>query len=1122
MTMKNSIYSGNLMGGELLKELRGESVVIKNVTANEVTGTNIAGKNSFRYDPLGTGLKSTQQIPIDWSKFENHTFFNSAQAKTNVAFETVINNFPFDGSDIEIEEFLDGLTGFEKYVFDSFPKYVGYLNFSGSSSPSYISVNDRAGSTIPELSRNKSGDSVLDPGLGSMTLEMQVFIPEQVTNTSIIAQKINGSSGFTLVASESSSTTSCNIDFVISSGSFYSTVVTASIEKGRFVPIAAIFSREPNDKNVYLCVDGQVTTSEKHPSIGRLDFKSSPLTIATGSIHNISNYSLTGSFPLTGSVDDFKIYHKVRTISEISSSINNTTFPEPDLKLYFKFNEPTGSYTNNALVIDSSGNGLHSQITNFSLSSRTLHVNSPIQNEIVEYSPVLFTDHPDVVSLNEQLLESALEFDRNNPNLITRLIPQHYLAQEQEFYNLDSIEGEVGEAIDAQGTRPGNTKIGSVQIISALLYTWAKQFDEIKMFIDHYSSLNQLGYNETDTVASQLLPYLAQKYGINLPNFFRDIGIKGNQVDGTSLRDSKEQVLNFGEIQNTIWRRILYELPTLTRSKGTISAIKGIIRLAGVEPDANIRFKEFGGQRTSYLSAGRTPRSITQGFLNFSGSLSSDTINFGTSGIPTNFPFISGTFLSGTRSEPGDPIIAGNSNDGLFTSGSWSYEAIYKFDPIYDHATDQSLVRLNATGSSWTAHGVMANLVATAGATTSSLNLFVSSSQQGSNKLNIKIDGINIFDGDTWHISFGRSGSLNEPSSSYYLWAAKNSTDTVESRYQTSYYFDRDSFFSDLDSNINSSGSFICIGSQSIDTGANYLNGSSDDLEKTTIFSGKVGRIRFWSKQLSENELLEHSQNIESVGVESPRLNYNFVDELSGSWEKLRVDCWLNQPITSSSTGGGISIFDYSQNDYHMTGSGFESSAQVINSERLKSSVISMKFDEAVTDNKFRIRGLIDPSVHPEIGAESSPVFTVRKSEEPIDDLRFSMEVSPTRVLDEDIAKIFATLDELDDAIGAVELQFSPDYPKLEALRDVYFNRLTEKINLKLLFEFFKWFDKSMGSMIERFIPSNTVFLGSNYVIEPHSLERSKFSYLQSEIYVENRLKGPEQIVSFDTVIRIG
>ena len=84
-----------------------------------LSDTNHQGIDSFKYDPLGYPLKSTQQLNIDWSKFENHTFFSSAEVKVNEAFNRIINGYPFDGSRKEVEEFLDSLTGFEKWVIDS-------------------------------------------------------------------------------------------------------------------------------------------------------------------------------------------------------------------------------------------------------------------------------------------------------------------------------------------------------------------------------------------------------------------------------------------------------------------------------------------------------------------------------------------------------------------------------------------------------------------------------------------------------------------------------------------------------------------------------------------------------------------------------------------------------------------------------------------------------------------------------------------------------------------------------------------------------------------------------------------------------------------------------------------
>ena len=54
-------------------------------TGEEVVDTNIASSASFRYDPPGVGLRSSQQLDVDWSRFENHTFFSSAETKISIS-----------------------------------------------------------------------------------------------------------------------------------------------------------------------------------------------------------------------------------------------------------------------------------------------------------------------------------------------------------------------------------------------------------------------------------------------------------------------------------------------------------------------------------------------------------------------------------------------------------------------------------------------------------------------------------------------------------------------------------------------------------------------------------------------------------------------------------------------------------------------------------------------------------------------------------------------------------------------------------------------------------------------------------------------------------------------------
>ena len=252
---------------------------VSSLSLSEVADSALGSTASFSYDPVGAGLKSTQQLGLDWSKFENHTFFNSAQVKTNVAFDKIINEFPFDGTKKEIELFLETLTGFERYVYDSFPKNVGYLNFSGSSdvSPaegSYISVVDSAGVIFPKLSKNKTGERILDPGeKKSFSMDFHLFVPSQSNDNQVVFQKVAGSNhGFSVLLSQSDSPVSCSLIFsAVSSSLFLSTSV--DITKGKFHYIYTAFHRTPRARYLEIQLNNKLSvTSSRRAKIGDLDF----------------------------------------------------------------------------------------------------------------------------------------------------------------------------------------------------------------------------------------------------------------------------------------------------------------------------------------------------------------------------------------------------------------------------------------------------------------------------------------------------------------------------------------------------------------------------------------------------------------------------------------------------------------------------------------------------------------------------------------------------------------------------------------------------------------------------------------------------------------------------------
>lgn len=1079
-------------------------------TLTALSGTAVDSSGSFRYSLEREGIKSTQQLNVDWSAFENHTFFNSAYVKTNVAFRKIFDQFPFDGTQGELEVFLDGLTGFEKYVYDQFPKNKGYLFFSGTIpsetgvSGTYVTTKDVAGAAYPGISRDLSGQAILNPGTGSMTVEFQVYMPALANSGSFLVNKyaysaVSGTHGFGILTAPTASTAQGKLTFEVGSGS-YTLSADAVFNKGEWNHVAFVWDRRVSQNKILSYVNGAFYASSSQVEIGSMNMDSADFIIGSGSAVPF----FTGSVTFSGALDELRVWHTIRSQAQREESARKNVNAQTGLKLYYRFNEASGSQS--PVVLDYSGNSLHGTLCSWAdtrairnIASGSVAGASPMTYEKEDNNPILFPLHPDVEGLNQTFLDTAQEFDDVNPNRIDRLVPPHILLQGQDKDGLSTEQGTIIDALSATGTTPDTAELGDTQVILMLLYTWAKFFDEMKLYIQSFGDLLQLDYDSTDTIPSAFLEFLAQQHGVTLPPMFAGASIaqfiNAENIDNQISTNS----YSLQYIQNQIWRRMLLNIQDVLKSKGTIHSVKTFIRSVGIEPDNNFRIREFGGPTTKTLTNTRETRSEVSSLLEFSGSAyaSSSYLSGSRSDTETGFPAVPpGTTYSGG--------ISTNQSTGLFTSGSWTFEGIVRFPTTSSLTnTTQSLARLHSTGSSAPTGGFLfANLLATADGI---ITFAVTPSPSAS--LELTVTGA-VFDGNPWYVSFGRNRADeldSSVSSSYFLRVAKQDFgEIIEAHTTSSYCYENSNiFWSNKEATYNASGSWIAIGSQSLATGGAGLNsGSFGSFYRTTSFDGRAGHFRFWSKALEESEWREHARNFKSLGVIDPLANFNFVTNETGSFERLRMDVSTDQPVTASDLSGALYLTDFSQNGMHWTGS-FAATSSVIVPQRFQYSLISPKFDVGATTDKVRVRSFQSyENVLSSSYAQVAPLYSLSPSDLPHDNTRFTVDYSIIDALDQDMINLFATLDVLDNIIGNPELVFSPDYPDLENLRNVYFHRLTDMVNLKGLFEFYKWFDTNIGTFIAQLVPRKTKFLGTNFVIESHMLERPKLEYQFSDIYL--------------------
>ena len=1111
---KPPLFTPNFIRG--LKQAAGQSDTYTKTIGEDMEDSVLGSTASFKYDLDETGLKNTQQIDIGWDKFENHTFFNSAYVKTNVAFDTIVNKFPFDGTQKEFEEFFDKFTGFEKYVFDNYPKNLGYMFFSGSTTtnPNYgtwLTIKDMEGTMYPQVSRDTTGKSFLNPELDSTTIEFWLSLPEGANTSQTIVTKMSqsagGLDGFSIVLDATSDVNFADAKYYVVSKSIgYG--VSFSVPKGTWTNVSLLWDRTPTVNKLFSYVDNVLTGSSNSFELGTTFWSGIDMLVGSGSAFSVGSYTFTPTTTLSGAMDELRIWHKNLSTPERQQHQKKNVFAQSGLRAYYKFNEPSGS--NTLLALDSSGNSLHGRLNAYGsalgvrdiLTSSLSFGASPLTYEKSDLSPVLFPDYSPVNTYREYLLTSASNYDAFNPNLITKLVPEHYFREGQAHEGLSTEFGDIDSV--TFGSEPRTAELGNTQLLLSLLYVWAKYFDEMKLYLQTFSNLNWVDYDAEDTIPDQFLQFLARQQGFELPPLFVGTSIE-QYVNKENIQDEiSTNTLSLQYIQNQIWRRILVNLQDVVRSKGTIHSIKSFIRSVGIDPDNNFRIREFGGPSRLPLNFVRDKKTEIAAMVDFvSGGL------------------ITSQFLSGSRSEPGIPLVSSevSAANGYFTSGSWTYEATYKFPDKFGTFDSQSLVRFYTTGSQAATSGnLVANLVAVSSSQV--VNLFVRPNQSpDAPHLSMSITGANIFDGNKWYVSFGRQTNNtidSTVSSSYFIRLAKaDSGDLTEAHFAENFFNEYSGtnnlccVWNKTTSSLNSSGSFFTIGSGTVSANgggfsASGLNDTSlSDIVRETRFVGKVGQIRFWSKYLDSNEWAEHVRNFKSIGIQDPTKNFNFVTQTSGSFERLRLDCSADQMVTGSDATGNIQIFDFSQNNLHMSGTAFQTSSLVVKPEKFYYSYISPKFDEATSIDKVRPRSFLNYSnVLSSSYAQVAPLYELELSEQPTDNTRFSIDFSIVDALDQDMVGIFSTLDALDNIIGNPELMFSPDYPQLDTLRQVYFNRLVSKVNLKGFFEFYKWFDTNIGTFISQLVPRKTKFLGTNFVIESHMLERSKLEYGFSDIYL--------------------
>lgn len=632
-------------------------------------------------------------------------------------------------------------------------------------------------------------------------------------------------------------------------------------------------------------------------------------------------------------------------------------------------------------------------------------------------------------------LVSAVEYDETNYNSLWWSIPEHILMDENNSqYQL------------------------FIQMIG-------QHFDNMYMYTKALTQIHERDEHPQRGPSNDLLNYIAKSFGWNLQNVrqLSDLWLYKLGTDLTgSLQESPDFRVSAHENQtHQVWRRIVNNLPYLLKTKGTARSVKALMSIYGI-PQSLISIKEYGGP----------------GVDNDLPILIEDTYAY-------KLNIQSGSYIR----IPQDRVTSYSYGWG---NGAWcgvtgSGQTSTRTPDTYEFrfSTEQSSsygaypILIQTSGSS--------NAVKAALSVVSSLELEGSASISGSTqygKILFETFGTSsrysyseylpLFDGDLWTVRIYNPNPFVTSSIRNVVQIARASDSLYGRISQQSIV----SMSADLYSVTTN---FLGGGSGSFYT---FLESNSQTPHSFTgsYFSGSVQAYKEYYTTYSDSIFYNH--------VKNPRA-YN-IDSISGSYYSLYryipfgVD--LQREDHTSVLYASSSQPDRSKTPtliqyVNFTGSQYTQYESINETYYSETPYIA---GQTLRSEKIRLEdSYLKFELSPQARSENSEY-----DDKANDTNRLAIVFSTSDQINRDIANHMGGAN-FDEWIADPEHEFGISYPTLEAKRQEYFQKYSQKYDVNSFIRILSVYDYTFFEQIKQLVPGRANLI-SGILIEPHMLQRPK------------------------------
>ena len=861
-----------------------------------------------------------------------------------------------------------------------------------------------------------------------------------------------------------------------------SSFTTASVADSTWHHYAVTAKSASSGVTTRFYVDGALNNETVLGSAGIDDTDSSSLRAYIGALIAAPSGSTAtaGAGKLSGSLDELRYWKTQRSSKEIGrfwftqvgGGVNTDPTPfttteesaNVDLGVYFKFNEGiTGVAATDSSVLDYSGRFSNGAWTGYTSNSRNTGSAIVLSNAAISEfrDPIIYSFHPEVVSLADGLATSGSAHDVNNNAAIYNSIPS-WITEE-----------------DVEGSQ--NVKY-LTQIISSY-------FDTLHLQIESLNDLKNIQYPSGSNKPLPFAEKLLSSYGFVAPEIFLDADVLEKLADRSEDRVYEKSL---HDTKNIIYQNIYNNLNYIYKTKGTEKSFRNLIRCFGID-DELIKLNMYADNVGYELRNNRRNVIVADKFVDFNtaDNTSATAYNYLDSSNVNSVGFIT-------------------SSAALTRGHATTLEAEVHFPLKLD---ESSIVYANTntiSASLFGIHGTVDSGTDTTWASADAVNFQVYAVRDELSSTNVKF----VLTGTA-------GGYVPEISSSLYEDVYNNTRWNLSARIRPEQY-PLDSFVTSTNSNYvvelhgvqvdsgevleeftvsgtvtNPPADFVTDSKRAY-IGAHRTNFTGTVLQTSDV---KVNSCRYWLDYVENEALTAHALDTENHGALQPHL-YAFPFNPSASFGDItKLDTlvfnWEFLNNTGSDASGQLTIDDISSGSAAFTR--FGSLGNILNKQYtargdfFKASSTTAIDKDFVVSSKLNLpENIQSQDMVKVLSTEDQDVFTTESR--PINYF-FAFEKSMYQTISEEIINYFANLKDLHNLIGDPVERWRPEYKQMKFMRQKFFEKVgNDELDFDKYYEFYKWFDSSLSVMLGQLVPASADFADNvRTMIENHVLERPKY-----------------------------